>query len=823
MADKKNTIGRFEIQEKIGEGPIGAVYKALDPVIRRTVAIKVIKLYALEETTTFADVFEKIYRVVRTSTSLNHPNICVIYDLSEEKKIPYITMEYIDGQDLDTSLQKKRQFKREELLSILQQAADAIDFAHKKNVIHQDLKSTNILLTPDLHVKITDFGIAGLDEIAAAQTKKLLSIPFYISPEQALGEKLSPASDLFSLGIIIYQLLAGELPFPGASAASVVMMIARDEQVVPKNLENANISRQQWDSFFNRALSKSPEQRFQSAKEMVDALAAMLPADDSEVYPFPVKQAAATFITDPASSAPTVYMDAAKILDEMPKSAPAASTESEAQATIISRKIAQEDLSLNDNTSPFGPGSMVDDDVSETISVSKEKLQEAKAAMEAEAQQDEPPELPKTQLISNPILPQQPADSAATIISNAKPFETPAPVAPPKTGSPTPTPIPQSKQSAEKTVMTGSSKETAASAKATAAKVGQKSTAAPSTSQQMVVQQPAKTAGPPAMKKYLIAAIGVAFFIVIVGGLILWLKGGKPEAKKEEPPAPVQVVTPKATPPKPQTVEFVATTGQISITSEPVGATVFVGDEQKGVTPLVLADLPIGKYVLKLQMKGYQDLQQEVEITGENKNLNVPVTLEKETPQVGTLVIESTPPGAAIIMNKRAVGVTPKTLTNMKASKYTITLKLDGHDDYTGTVRVKSNETATLEAKMVEIYKPPPPPEPKPVAPAAPKVTPGMLVQLGQPGVVPPKSIKKVPARYPEAAKQRRLEGVVGLSILVSETGKVVDVKVVKSANAMLDDAAVEAVKQWTYEPATKDGVPVKVWTPVSMSFQRSR
>ncbi len=275
MPDKKNTIGRFEILEKIGEGPIGAVYKALDPVIRRTVAIKVVKLYALEETTTFADVFEKIYRVVRTSTSLNHPNICVIYDLSEEKKIPYITMEYIDGQDLDTALQKKRQFKRNELVSILQQAGDAIDFAHKKNVVHQDLKSTNILLTTDLHVKITDFGIAGLDEIAAAQTKKLLSIPFYISPEQALGEKVSPASDLFSLAIIAYQLLSGELPFPGNSAAGVVMMIARDPQSVPKSLNHSKISKEQWDTFFGKALNKSPDQRFGSAKEMLDALIAI--------------------------------------------------------------------------------------------------------------------------------------------------------------------------------------------------------------------------------------------------------------------------------------------------------------------------------------------------------------------------------------------------------------------------------------------------------------------------------------------------------------------------------------------------------------------
>ncbi len=182
MAEKKNTIGRFEIIEKIGEGPIGAVYKALDPVIRRTVAIKVIKLYALEETTTFAEIFEKIYRVVRTSTSLNHPNICVIYDLSEEKKIPYITMEFVEGQDVDSLLQKKHQFKRAQLLNILEQVCDALDFAHKRNVLHQDLKTTNILVTPDLQVKITDFGIAGLDEIAAAQTKKLLSIPYYISP-----------------------------------------------------------------------------------------------------------------------------------------------------------------------------------------------------------------------------------------------------------------------------------------------------------------------------------------------------------------------------------------------------------------------------------------------------------------------------------------------------------------------------------------------------------------------------------------------------------------------------------------------------------------
>src|SRR3990172_5191975 len=322
MADKKNTIGRFEISEKIGEGPIGAVYKALDPVIRRTVAIKVIKLYALEETSTFAEVFEKIYRVVRTSTSLNHPNICIIYDLSEEKKIPYITMEYVEGHDLDSLLQRKHQFKRAELLNVLQQVCDALDFAHRKGVIHQDLKASNILISPDLNVKITDFGIAGLDEIAAAQTKKLLSIPHYISPEQALGERVSPSSDLFSLGVIVYQLLCGQLPFPGTTAANAIMMIARDNPSAPPNLAKSGISDDDWDSFFGIALAKSPNHRFHSAHEMFEALLAILPSSDQSYYPYTIERFSGestgkieekTFIGE---ASPTVLIDLSKILEE---------------------------------------------------------------------------------------------------------------------------------------------------------------------------------------------------------------------------------------------------------------------------------------------------------------------------------------------------------------------------------------------------------------------------------------------------------------------------------------------------------------------------
>ncbi|HSP05994.1 MAG TPA: serine/threonine-protein kinase, partial [Acidobacteriota bacterium] len=367
MSDKKNTIGRFEILEKIGEGPIGAVYKALDPVIRRTVAIKVIKLYTLEETATFAEVFEKIYRVVRTSTALNHPNICIIYDLSEEKKIPFITMEFVDGHDLEWLLQNKHQFKRAEVLNILQQTCDALDFAHRKNVIHQDLKSTNIILTSELHVKITDFGIAGLDEIAAAQTKKLLSIPYYISPEQALGDKVTPASDLFSLGIIMYQMLSGQLPFPGTSAANVIMMIARDNAAIPKDLEKSGIKKDDWDNFFSIALAKAPGQRFRSAKEMFDALTAILPSGETRYFPYSFQGEAIgseklekTFVNE----TPTVMIDPSQFARE--------SAAEPAEATMVAQPASAFDL-----LEEAAPAGSKQEPAEPTLLVSKDQLQPA--------------------------------------------------------------------------------------------------------------------------------------------------------------------------------------------------------------------------------------------------------------------------------------------------------------------------------------------------------------------------------------------------------------------------------------------------------------
>lgn len=948
MPEKKNTIGRFEIIEKIGEGPIGSVYKSLDPVIRRIVAIKVIKLYALEETTTFAEVFEKIYRVVRTSTALNHPNICIIYDLSEEKKIPYITMEYVDGHDLESLLRQKHQFKRAEMLNVLQQTGDALDFAHKKGVIHQDLKSTNILMTPDFHVKITDFGIAGLDEIAAAQTKKLLSIPYYISPEQALGERVSAASDLFSFGVVIYHLLSGQLPFPGTSAANTIMMIARDVPAVPADLNRSAISKDDWSSFFGIALAKSPNQRFRSAREMLEALHSILPASDQTYYPFGFESALndstgkfeKTYIADAAEGAsPTLMIDASQILEESAQPAPPLPPPplfDESQA-LFDEGVEEPLTAAEQEREPVTIVEHAAEEELQELALPEEKEQSLPAAVvqEAEAQSPaveelEPPiemESPKTELLRVPFgeSVEPPVEEQATFVSRENDHELPADFVPASgnflemdqqddfaTMAPTDrsdaamaasdtSPIVSEKEEAElqliepppvsaptqllKTppleqsggngrrpgkidsvppTVIGTFHPPAAESSPVATVFvtppkppeppRQDSLQAPATIHPLSaateirqmpepprIPPPQPAAGPvhpltqpigskptvspaakpPAMQRYFYAAIAVFVFIILVGGGILFFRKPAEDSPSPAPqPGKQTTVQPSTTPQaaQPLPVEPV-TTGNLMITSEPSGATVLVGGEEKGVTPVEVPQLPFGTHVVKLQLKGYQDLEEEVELTAENPNPALPPFTMSKAAVNGTLIVDSDPGGAFIVIGNRVLGVTPKTLYR-RPGNYNITLKKEGYQDYSGTAVVAQDKRVTFRGTLAEIPKPAPvvePPKPKP-----PEVIRGQLVPLG-PDVIPPKPINKIYAKYPDAARVRKLEGTVRLNVLVDETGRVLDIKVTKSAHPMLDEAVVKAYQQWTFQPATKKGVPVKVWITVAMSFQSGR
>jgi len=335
--------------------------------------------------------------------------------------------------------------------------------------------------------------------------------------------------------------------------------------------------------------------------------------------------------------------------------------------------------------------------------------------------------------------------------------------------------------------------------------------------------KPDRVAAPPgsksALKIYWLAAIIAAVIIAIVGAIIIIPKLF-PEKKVVQPPPPEPKPPIVETKPKPEptVVPPAVTTGKIIVNSEPTGATILLNEEEKGVTPMEIPSLPFGKYVLKLKLKGYDDSQQEVELSENITELNVPVTLTKTQPQTGSIVVDSNPSGAFIVIQNRVLGTTPKTLSNQKPGNLDITLKKDGYQDFSGTVKVTAGKKATFSGSLEEVkkvvVKPVEPPKP-----VEPEVKPGQLMALDAVDS-PPRATKRVPAKYPDMARKLKLQGTVGLNVLISETGQVLDAKVVTSAHPILDQAAMDAVRQWTFDPASKKGVKVKVWYPVKMAFQ---
>ena len=206
-------IGKYEILGELGQGGMGAVYRGRDTVIGRDVAIKVIHKQALGA----PDIKKRFYREARSAGRLAHENITVIYDIDEADGAPFLVMEYLDGEDLRTRLDRGRALSNDEKLSIAIQIARGLHYAHEQGIIHRDIKPANIRILPNGRVKIMDFGIARIQNETQALTQTNLSLgtPRYMSPEQIKGEELDRRSDLFSYGVLIYELFTGQNPFMG--------------------------------------------------------------------------------------------------------------------------------------------------------------------------------------------------------------------------------------------------------------------------------------------------------------------------------------------------------------------------------------------------------------------------------------------------------------------------------------------------------------------------------------------------------------------------------------------------------------------------------
>jgi len=279
----KRISGRYKVLDLIGGGGMANVYLARDMILERDVAIKILRLdFANDE-----DFIRRFRREAQSATSLAHPNIVNIYDVGEEDGIYYIVMEYVEGMTLKQYIQQYSPISVAKAIDIMKQLTSAIAHAHQNHIIHRDIKPQNILIDKNEHVKITDFGIAtALSATTITHTNSVLGSVHYLSPEQARGQMASKKSDVYSLGIVMFELLTGRLPFSGESAVSIALKHLQSETPSPRKW-NPQIP-QSVENIILKATTKDPQYRYDSVEEMGEDLHTALDLNRLNEPPFQV-------------------------------------------------------------------------------------------------------------------------------------------------------------------------------------------------------------------------------------------------------------------------------------------------------------------------------------------------------------------------------------------------------------------------------------------------------------------------------------------------------------------------------------------------------
>ena len=310
-SEPSEIAGRYQIVQKLGAGAFGTVYKAKDRVLGRMVAIKTIRLEGLAAAGASMDeLLERFTREAQVSAQIKHPNIVTVYDIATADGLTYLAMEFLDGVGLDKVIAGGK-LPLERAASIAAQVADALEFAHKGNIVHRDIKPANIMIEAGDRVKVTDFGIAKVINSGEhlTMTGSLLGTPSYMSPEQARGGDIDGRSDLFSVGCVLYEMLAGQKAFRGESITALIFKIITEEPP-PIHALDPSIP-EEMIRILSKALSKAPETRYQTGRELHDDLIALTRSGSSptmRVAETPTSRSSPNLVADPPTiqASPTV-------------------------------------------------------------------------------------------------------------------------------------------------------------------------------------------------------------------------------------------------------------------------------------------------------------------------------------------------------------------------------------------------------------------------------------------------------------------------------------------------------------------------------------
>jgi serine/threonine protein kinase len=270
-------FGRYRIVKELGKGSMGVVYQAHDPQIDRLVALKVLR----EDRVGGEDFVSRFLKEAKAIGRLSHPNIVTVYDVGRDHNTIYIAMEYLKGKPFNDVI-RNGQMSLKQKVDISLQVARTLNYAHEKGIIHRDIKPSNIILSANGQIKLTDFGIARIEDFDATlqtQVGDILGTPTYMSPEQVIGKRVDGRTDLYSLGVFLYELTVGRRPFLGNNIAAVFRAITHDDPIAPSQID-PSIPNALSDLIL-KALSKNPDERFQTGAEMCDALKICLESKES--------------------------------------------------------------------------------------------------------------------------------------------------------------------------------------------------------------------------------------------------------------------------------------------------------------------------------------------------------------------------------------------------------------------------------------------------------------------------------------------------------------------------------------------------------------
>ena len=262
-------FGRYEIERHLGRGGMGDVYLVHDTIINRKAALKTIRPDADLDAKQIIEMRQRFYREAQTAGKLTHPHIVTVFDVGEDLGMSYIVMEFIEGQTL-TAWMKKGRLSVPQIKHVIYNAGLGLAYAHDNGVFHRDVKPDNIMISKAGVVKVMDFGIARVMDSSLTKTGSVIGTPAYMSPEQVNGHKIDGRSDIFSLGVILYELLTGRKPFKGESMPSLMFAIMKEEPPMPSTVDTAVSA--VWDAILDKALAKNREERYATVKEFAQAV-----------------------------------------------------------------------------------------------------------------------------------------------------------------------------------------------------------------------------------------------------------------------------------------------------------------------------------------------------------------------------------------------------------------------------------------------------------------------------------------------------------------------------------------------------------------------